>query len=196
MARQSQPTILLTRPLAQSQRFAAMVGGAVIAPLMVPEFLSPPLPTRDFAAVVLTSETGVEAARRISAAGAPLPKRAFCVGDRTAKAAQAALAGSGLVVALIAMLAGIGQPAAQVALRSFAAALALRDALGFPQWYGCNWDAFWDAISGLVDMPLQLRIRGWDSLSQRLPDDARLLEQCLLRLQSQYPAWAADLQFD
>ncbi|MBS7561872.1 MULTISPECIES: barstar family protein [Pseudomonas] len=74
--------------------------------------------------------------------------------------------------------------------------LALRDALGFPQWYGCNWDAFWDAISGLVDMPLQLRIRGWHSLSQRLPDDARLLEQCLLRLQSQYPAWAADLQFD
>ncbi|ROL80735.1 ribonuclease inhibitor [Pseudomonas protegens] len=74
--------------------------------------------------------------------------------------------------------------------------LALRDALGFPQWYGCNWDAFWDAISGLVEMPLQLRIRGWHSLSQRLPDDARLMEQCLLRLQSQYPAWAADLQFD
>lgn len=110
MVRQSQPTILLTRPLAQSQRFAAMVGGAVISPLMVPEFLSPPLPQRDFAAVVLTSETGVEAARRISAAGAPLPKRAFCVGDRTAKAAQAAgfdaISAQGDANALLALLVG------------------------------------------------------------------------------------------
>lgn len=74
--------------------------------------------------------------------------------------------------------------------------LALRDALGLPLWYGCNWDAFWDAISGLVEMPLQLRISGWHSLCRRLPDDARLMEQCLRRLQSQYPASAAQLQFD
>ncbi|BAO61763.1 barstar family protein [Pseudomonas protegens] len=74
--------------------------------------------------------------------------------------------------------------------------VALRDAFGFPQAYGCNWDAFWDAISGMVDMPLQLRIRGWESFSQRLPDDARLMERCLRRLQTQYPAWAAQLQFD
>ena len=57
---------------------------------MVPEYLSPDLPQRDFAAVVLTSETGAEAARRISAAGCRLPKRAYCVGDRTALVAKAA----------------------------------------------------------------------------------------------------------
>lgn len=89
MARQSHPTILLTRPDAQSQRFARQIGGAVISPLMRPEFLAPPLPAGDFAAVVLTSETGAAAAGRISAAGIALPKRAFCVGDRTAEAAQA-----------------------------------------------------------------------------------------------------------
>lgn len=90
MSRQSQPTILLTRPLAQSQRFADQIGGALISPLMRPEFLSPALPSGDFAGIVLTSETGAQAAGRISAVGAALPKQAFCVGDRTAVAARAA----------------------------------------------------------------------------------------------------------
>jgi uroporphyrinogen-III synthase len=39
--------------------------------------------------VVLTSETGAEAAGRISATGVALPKLAFCVGNRTAEAARA-----------------------------------------------------------------------------------------------------------
>lgn len=89
MARQSHPTILLTRPFAQSQRFADQIGGAVISPLMLPEFLNPSLPAGDFSAVILTSETGAEAARRISATGGVLPAMAYCVGRRTALAAQA-----------------------------------------------------------------------------------------------------------
>ena len=89
MARQSHPLILLTRPVLQSQRFAAALGDALISPLMQPEFLSPVLPAGDFAAVVLTSETGAEAAGRISATGGMLPQRAFCVGSRTAEAARA-----------------------------------------------------------------------------------------------------------
>lgn len=90
MARQSHPIVLLTRPLAQSQRFADQIGGAVISPLMQPEYLTPMLPTGDFAAAILTSETGAEAARRISAAGLRLPQRVFCVGNQTAAAARRA----------------------------------------------------------------------------------------------------------
>lgn len=100
MARQSRlpvtPPILLTRPAAQSQRFAAALEAQsgplrmIISPLMAPVFLSPPLPARSFDALILTSETAVEAARRISAAGETLPKRAFCVGDQTALAARKA----------------------------------------------------------------------------------------------------------
>jgi uroporphyrinogen-III synthase len=97
MARQSRtPAILLTRPLLQSQRFAEQLRArwpeveVVISPLMAPEYLQPDLPSRSFAALVLTSETGAEAARRISAAGVLLPALAYCVGDRTALAAQAA----------------------------------------------------------------------------------------------------------
>lgn len=71
--------------------------------------------------------------------------------------------------------------------------LVLRDALGFPYWYGCNWDAFWDAITGLVEMPEQLHISGLPALSRRLPRDAQLLLQCLERMKVQYPTLAADL---
>lgn len=108
MARQSHPTILLTRPLAQSRRFADQVGGAVISPLMLPEFLDPALPAGDFSAVILTSETGVQAARRISATGAVLPNLAYCVGNRTAQTARAAgfqaLSAEGDASALLALI--------------------------------------------------------------------------------------------
>lgn len=98
MATQSRAkTLLLTRPEPQASRFAALAAlrlGAdlriVVSPLMAPRFLAPDLPDRAFAALVLTSETGADAARRISAAGGRLPSRAICVGDRTAQVAQAA----------------------------------------------------------------------------------------------------------
>jgi RNAse (barnase) inhibitor barstar len=32
----------------------------------------------------------------------------------------------------------------------------LLDWLGFPGWYGCNWNAFWDAITSLVVVALSL----------------------------------------
>ncbi|QYK41973.1 MAG: uroporphyrinogen-III synthase [Paracoccaceae bacterium] len=87
------PRILLTRPAAQGMRFArdllARLPGAEIlhSPLLAPAFLSPPQPAAMPDAVIFTSETGVEAARRL---GWPLPDRAWCVGDRTAAVATAA----------------------------------------------------------------------------------------------------------
>lgn len=97
MAAQSRlPAILLTRPPEQSARFAqALLADhpglrVVISPLLMPRLLSPALPAVNFSAVLLTSETAAEAARRIAAEGVPLPKAAFCVGARTARTAQAA----------------------------------------------------------------------------------------------------------
>ena len=28
--------------------------------------------------------------------------------------------------------------------------LIIREALGFPDYYGCNWDAFWDCLTDMV----------------------------------------------
>ena len=88
-------TVLLTRPAAQSERFAVAVAArfpgvhVMTAPLIAPEYLQPALPVRDWGAVIFTSETGVAAARRIAADGYALPRLAFCVGDQTANMAQA-----------------------------------------------------------------------------------------------------------
>lgn len=113
MCRQSFPPVLLTRPLAQSQRFAAALkarfAGIAVhhAPLIAPIFRDIALPDKGFAAVIFTSETGVEACRRLMAPAA-LPRRAFCVGGRTAEAARAAgfdpLSAEGDVHALAALI--------------------------------------------------------------------------------------------
>lgn len=83
---QSQPIILLTRPLAQSQRFAQdLTGNVILSPLMEPEFLAQNEPKFEASAVVFTSETGVKAAAQL---GWNFPKRAFCVGAQTASVAR------------------------------------------------------------------------------------------------------------
>jgi RNAse (barnase) inhibitor barstar len=67
---------------------------------------------------------------------------------------------------------------------------ALARALGFPAWYGRNWDAFWDAITGLVEMPRKLRFEDWSLFEARLPREASLLRSALLDMVKQYPRQA------
>ncbi|MFN3722481.1 MAG: uroporphyrinogen-III synthase [Paracoccaceae bacterium] len=83
--------VLITRPEPQASRFASDLqeryGGlieVVLSPLLSPRLLHPKLPAGPFGAIVLTSETGARAA----AAARDLPKRAYCVGDRTAEVAR------------------------------------------------------------------------------------------------------------
>lgn len=72
---------------------------------------------------------------------------------------------------------------------------ALGTALGFPDWYGQNWDAFWDAITGLVEMPVKLEFVGWAEFSQRLPRDAQLMQQCLADMTITCPDLAPEVQY-
>ncbi len=63
----------------------------------------------------------------------------------------------------------------------------LCERLDFPGFYGMNWDAFWDAITGLVEMPKVLRFRNHKLLESRLPDDYRTLMKCLNGLHKDFP---------
>ena len=97
MATQSRsPVILLTRPALQSVRFADSLLDCLpdvtvlTSPLLVPRFTSPSVPMRDWTAMIFTSETAVEAARRFVADGLVLPTRAYCVGRQTALTAASA----------------------------------------------------------------------------------------------------------
>ncbi|MDR5652480.1 uroporphyrinogen-III synthase [Ruixingdingia sedimenti] len=97
MTAQSRPVILLTRPEPAAARFAAALrdhlpGAEVLmAPLIAPRLLSPPLPPvwgdGRVRGLIFTSETGVAGFARI-AADRSLP--AFCVGPHTADVARAA----------------------------------------------------------------------------------------------------------
>ncbi|MGL5011783.1 MAG: uroporphyrinogen-III synthase [Paracoccaceae bacterium] len=95
MAGQSHaPQLLLTRPLAQSRRFARDLRAlwerplvVTISPLMAPEFLTALLPDNPYHALIFSSETAVAAYRALPQLSV---KQAFCVGQRTAQAARKA----------------------------------------------------------------------------------------------------------
>lgn len=57
----------------------------------------------------------------------------------------------------------------------------LKRDLGFPSFYGMNWDAFWDAVTGLVEMPKRLRFVRWAELELRVPLAATMLRDQLKR---------------
>ncbi len=67
--------------------------------------------------------------------------------------------------------------------------------LHFPEFYGKSWDALWDAITGLVDMPSRLIISGWDSFEKNLPDDASMLKNILDDYNSEYPNHRCEVEY-
>jgi ribonuclease inhibitor len=71
----------------------------------------------------------------------------------------------------------------------------LSAALGFPDWYGQNWDAFWDAITRLVEMPIKLELVGWSVFSEHLPRDAKFMRQCLTDMAIEYPDLAPEVHY-
>ncbi|MFE1923893.1 barstar family protein [Streptomyces asoensis] len=64
--------------------------------------------------------------------------------------------------------------------------LLLKRELRFPDFYGMNWDAFWDAITGLVEIPDHLRFLGWDHLVDVVPRGATKLQDALDRYRGVY----------
>ncbi len=79
------PTILLTRPQAASEQFAKGLSGAVvvISPLMEIVATDAMITADGIEGVILTSQNAVPFSPRP-------PRQAYCVGDRTARAARAA----------------------------------------------------------------------------------------------------------
>ena len=71
----------------------------------------------------------------------------------------------------------------------------LSNALDFPDWYGKNWDAFWDAITTLVEMPSVLEFSGWAAFSSRMPREAEMLQRCLMDLENEYPELSPKLLY-
>ncbi|MCC8435245.1 barstar family protein [Brevibacillus sp. M2.1A] len=71
----------------------------------------------------------------------------------------------------------------------------LKEKLGFPDFYGKNWDAFWDAITGLVMLPEKLVFIGWDDLVRNLPKDAEFLEKLIEKKNNKYPSTFVEVDY-
>lgn len=65
----------------------------------------------------------------------------------------------------------------------------------FPHFYGRNWDAFWDAITGLVVLPSRVRLLGWASFESRFPRDARIMRECFSDYQRELGKKASEIEF-
>ncbi len=71
----------------------------------------------------------------------------------------------------------------------------LREKLEFPNFYGMNWGAFWDSITGLVEMPENLSLLNWGYLKSVLPDDAKLMKEYLEEMKEQYPDIICSIEY-
>lgn len=71
----------------------------------------------------------------------------------------------------------------------------LKKELDFPTFYGMNWDAFWDTITGLVELPEKLVIKGWDNIVRALPTDAEIMKRLLDKFNENYPICKCTVEY-
>ncbi|KUG09591.1 barstar family protein [Solirubrum puertoriconensis] len=54
-----------------------------------------------------------------------------------------------------------------------------KEKLDFPEWYGENWDAFWDSIVAVVELPEHLNIINWEDFARHCPRDMQILQRLI-----------------
>ena len=57
----------------------------------------------------------------------------------------------------------------------------IKEALDFPDYYGCNWDAFWDCLTDMYGEPIHIEIIGLDVIERKFGDDAEIMITILKR---------------
>lgn len=72
---------------------------------------------------------------------------------------------------------------------------ALKIQLELPSFYGKNWDAFWDAITGLIEMPDILIVEGWEELHSKLPREAEIFKNVMRDFNEMYPMLKCQVQY-
>ena len=64
---------------------------------------------------------------------------------------------------------------------------AFKQHLGFPDWYGANWDALWDAIIAVVEMPDEVVLLNWQEFAEACPKDMQILHQVIADYHEELP---------
>ena len=62
----------------------------------------------------------------------------------------------------------------------------------FPDYYGANWDAFWDCLTDIASRPLHVKLMGVEILQKKFPWDTDVMLKTFKDLKH----WANDLYKD
>ena len=57
----------------------------------------------------------------------------------------------------------------------------IRDALDFPDYYGCNWSAFWDCLTDMYGDPIHIEIIGLDVIRRKFDGSSDKMIEILKR---------------
>ena len=57
----------------------------------------------------------------------------------------------------------------------------IQDALEFPDYYGCNWSAFWDCLTDMYGDPIHIEIIGLEVIERKFGDAAKKMIEILKR---------------
>ena len=57
----------------------------------------------------------------------------------------------------------------------------IKKALDFPDYYGCNWSAFWDCLTDMYGDPIHIEIVGLDVIERNFDDSASKILETLRR---------------
>ena len=71
----------------------------------------------------------------------------------------------------------------------------LMKSLVFPDYYGMNWDAFWDAITGLVELPDSIVFEGWVHLENLVSEDTKIMKSMFTKLNEIYPTLRCEVKY-
>ena len=52
---------------------------------------------------------------------------------------------------------------------------SIRDALDWPDYYGCNWDAFWDCLTDMVGRKIHIEILGLDIIERKFGKEVQTM---------------------
>ena len=55
----------------------------------------------------------------------------------------------------------------------------IRQSLDWPDYYGCNWSAFWDCLTDMVGRPVHIEIIGLDVIERKFGDAASKMIEIL-----------------
>ena len=68
--------------------------------------------------------------------------------------------------------------------------------LDFPDYYGCNWDAFWDCLTNMVGRPVHIEIIGIDVIRRKFGDAADKMLEILKRFKHHEKLFEDDIQIE